>query len=490
MQSCELLLAFYMRALEFLIQALCYMCAPFVCIPNIRLQAMSSPEQLARELEDVPALIDAQVAAGLDRDEVVQSLFRSWTARLSTCATMNDKGKTLMTQTIRHGPWDEQQVKDMASIILVGKPSAKSKASNRRPNQKCSHFENFIPMQTMIKLRDVTKYSQLSRASMLAGAARAIGIELPDQPTLYRVVSILAHTEQDFDYTQEKVFSLMDTIQQFIKSVPRMSSLPWLEHYPLTAATLPDEIRSAAFPDGELPVELEIPELAMVLGSHKMKGRDSTKKKAPDWLSSVPEDLRDTVLAAVQQGTVASPKEGRSKSSGASTPSAIASVPSEAPAGHMPVHTADVFRFAIAQQPAAPTQSATPTAETDPWEAEHANALQDAKTIEELETNMVAALKGRRADAEADTVARKPAAATDALKKRPSSSIGTHIKKPAAAARRVPKSSTWKLIHSRIFHQTRKTEFDKHGNDEKSKEAASRACTKAKVKFLNGTLKM
>ena len=85
---------------------------------------MSSPEQLASELADIPALLDAQTAAGLDRDEVIESLCRSWTARFSNLGRLSDKGKTIITRALNDGPWSANQVKDLASILLHGKSSA------------------------------------------------------------------------------------------------------------------------------------------------------------------------------------------------------------------------------------------------------------------------------------------------------------------------------------------------------------------------------
>ena len=130
--------------------------------------AMSSPEQLVRELGDVPELLDAQVAAGLCRDEVIEALFRSWSSRLANIGRLSDKAKTMITTAVNSGPWSQQQIKDLASIVLQG-GATKSKvgATHRRNNQKVLNIENYMSMATMVKLRD-PKYSRLSRASMIA----------------------------------------------------------------------------------------------------------------------------------------------------------------------------------------------------------------------------------------------------------------------------------------------------------------------------------
>ena len=41
-------------------------------------------DSLVKELDGISNLMDAQQKAGVHKDEVLQSLFRSWSARLST----------------------------------------------------------------------------------------------------------------------------------------------------------------------------------------------------------------------------------------------------------------------------------------------------------------------------------------------------------------------------------------------------------------------
>ena len=96
---------------------------------------------------------------------------------------------------------------------------------------------------------------------------------------------------------------------------------------------------------------------------------------------------------------------------------------------------------------------------------------------------------------------KRPAASPAVLKRPAAKSTAAQastLKKPAAAAgivgktpaaRKVSKSSTWKLIHTAIYNKVRNELFAKTGNDEKSKELARAACKQAKAKFLAGTLK-
>ena len=89
--------------------------------------------------------------------------------------------------------------------------------------------------------------------------------------------------------------------------------------------------------------------------------------------------------------------------------------------------------------------------------------------------------------AAAPAVLKRPAARTtnaDAPFKKPASVL----KKPSAS-RRIPKSSTWKLIHTSIYRRARTAIFQKTGDDDKAKDMARLACQKAKKQFLEGTLK-
>ena len=60
---------------------------------------------MVRELGDVPDLLEAQVVAGLCKDEVIEALFRSWSSRLANIGRLSDKAKTMITTVISSGPW-------------------------------------------------------------------------------------------------------------------------------------------------------------------------------------------------------------------------------------------------------------------------------------------------------------------------------------------------------------------------------------------------
>ena len=233
---------------------------------------MASPAELVVNLGDVVELLDAQVDAGLPRDDVLQSLFNSWTTRLSGAAKLAPKGKAQVTKAIKDGPWDEHQKRDLASIVLGGGQATTT--HTRRPTQKLMQPQNFVKQATYVKLR--SKLSRASRMSVLATDMRAIGIINPDELTLYKLVQIVAYCEENHDFGQELVWQCMEDLQTFIKAVPRNKDLSYIHFYPATADGLDDVTKRHAY-GTDLPVELDMEELASMRNGTKMRGRSQVE---------------------------------------------------------------------------------------------------------------------------------------------------------------------------------------------------------------------
>ena len=96
---------------------------------------------------------------------------------------------------------------------------------------------------------------------------------------------------------QKDVYNDMDKLQIFIKGHKANPLFPYIVAYPVNASTLPEIVGNTAYPDG-LPVEVVIPELGMILGDKKMRGRNTNDMP---WLAHVPEEHRAMFLA--QMGT-------------------------------------------------------------------------------------------------------------------------------------------------------------------------------------------
>ena len=314
-------------------------------------------EQATSELGDVNDLVNSQVAAGMSRDEVVEALYVSWADRLARLSTCSQNDKAAITNALASGPWSDAQRKELARTILVGSRGAI--ASKKRPNQKCIYLENFVPQDVWVKLKDPTQYSQLTRASLLAGVAHSIGIECPDQPTLYRMVSILAYCEKNYEMAQDEVHKLMDKIQSFIKGQPRTADVPYIDHYPCAAKELPSILVKRAYGSGDLPVEVDIPELGIILGDSKMRGRP--KNNLPDWLEHVPDNYKGLVI---QQ--MSATKRSRSSSSHDMLQASGSNLQQ-----FYPMPSAHLLRGAT--MPAQPPRRLTEGIDGPPTKAEHAD---------------------------------------------------------------------------------------------------------------------
>ena len=165
---------------------------------------MSAVGSLMKELDGISTLIEAQEKAGLHKDEILQSLFRSWSARLSTQPMQ--KLSTLEGQQLTHAitacPWTAEQCKSLAEIVLKC-GDQKRTVKHIKTTQKCHNFENFIPTDAVLKLKarkdDAAEFTVLSRLTYIAGAARKIGLVNPDEGTLFRMVGIMTqHCKEAF----------------------------------------------------------------------------------------------------------------------------------------------------------------------------------------------------------------------------------------------------------------------------------------------------
>lgn len=443
---------------------------------------MTTPQDMVSDLQDVPELVEAQVAAGLDRDDVFMQLFNAWADRLAKHTKMAPKGKIAVTQAINSGPWTASQKKDLAGVLHF---TASSKTNSaRRPCQKVKHPENFIRTSVTAKLR--SKLGRASKLSLLATEMRNIGIENADEPLLFRLVQILAWAEDDWGMTQDDILQYMDNLQSYIKAVPRNKELEYIEHYPASAELLTPKFQAIAFPDKNIPVPVDLPELDNILAGNKMRGRKASKNhpSIPKWLEHVPEEHKSSVMLALKKS-----------SSSASISSLPDSPTPEKPTP--PSMSADAFRFTAppaienAKMKSDATSKGEPMGVDDTDSDDEADGVACSNTIDDMEKTMIAARSGLRAK-----IMKRPAAAKSVLKRKPASSTSSTAvqKKPATKGKTktapMKAIGTWKIVHSRIYHRTRDAVYKKTGDHEKAKDAASAACTKAKVKFLANTLKL
>ena len=237
-------------------------------------------DSMIAEMKSVTALVEAQCKAGMDENDVKETICRSWISRIQLQTHLRDDHKSALTDAISEGLWDPAQKKLLASTVLAsGVKISKSKSVDRRPNQKAHQIENLLPMECMAKLKEVPKYSLASRLSILARSVKALGIENPDNRTLFRLVSIVAYCDPSSSFCQEDTWDHMTMLQKYIKA-GGPSKVQYLVDYPPSAVLLPDDIRAAAYAGME-PPELDWKELDQKLADQKVRGERNSKGSRP-----------------------------------------------------------------------------------------------------------------------------------------------------------------------------------------------------------------
>ena len=235
-------------------------------------------DSLMKELSDATALLKAQTDAGMNENDVKEMMARSFEARIDAYPSLSACDKSSLTSEITRGPWSAEQKKMLAASVLGNGSVRKQRSANKRPNQKAYNIENLIPMGTMARLKDPTKYSVSSMLSLIGSAARTLGIENPDNTTLFRMVAIVASTSGT-SMDQNDVWTHMSTLQKYVKSKANggANKVEYLIMYPPNAQLLPADIQKNAYPDGIMPPELNWPDLDTALGVSKMKGARTLK---------------------------------------------------------------------------------------------------------------------------------------------------------------------------------------------------------------------
>jgi ribosomal protein L44E len=251
-------------------------------------------DEIAKELGDAAGLLASQMSAGLPREDVLEALFRAWSARLASPANkFSSKQKSLLTDAINSGPWTKEQTMQLAGVVLSNGTAAKaSKGSARTQNQKIDKPENLVTAELALKMKDKTTLSLSSRCSMFASFMNKLGVFIPDEASLFKMTKLVAWWEQDFEKDQQEVFKIMDMLGRYIKTPTRIKDLPYLERFPDNANMLPEAIQASAYQAADVPPEVDIPELASILGANKMRGR---VKKDPEWLQNVPSEYRHAI---------------------------------------------------------------------------------------------------------------------------------------------------------------------------------------------------
>ena len=138
--------------------------------------------------------------------------------------------------------------------------------------------------------------SKAAIMNMIAARAGLIGLQCPSEPTIRRMLGLVAWLCRQHHLGQETLLQDRDQFKLFLRTKSnkqQSASLPYIIEYPTAASGLPEAIVKHAYGDAGAPPEVQIPELHSILAGTKMRGA----KQLPDWMKAVPEHLRPLLLA-------------------------------------------------------------------------------------------------------------------------------------------------------------------------------------------------
>ncbi len=101
---------------------------------------------LASEMNGLSDLLEAQVQAGMNREDVIDALYRSWLDRITSLNTkLSNAVSVELSTAIRDSPFGVDQKHALARAVLDIGNKAKKTQHRTRANQKCHNLENFTP---------------------------------------------------------------------------------------------------------------------------------------------------------------------------------------------------------------------------------------------------------------------------------------------------------------------------------------------------------
>ena len=264
------------------------------------LSAMAQLAKVISELDNSGKLYAAQVAAGLGEAEVQEALHAAMELRLANLHIADAVDQEKLTVAITAGPWSDVQRQALARIVLRGSassPCASSADKSSSSRQSCLSFGNFIPEQVWSCMRK-DGWSIASMEQLISTQAFLLNLKHPSEPTLFRMVQIIAYCGNEGQMEQDDVFDCMDRLSNKIKA-PRATQmptiLPHLAAFPDDAAGLPAALRDFAYGDIGAPPTLNIPSLDTCLSGTKMRGRRAQFK----WIGNVPAQFQQQVKQAL-----------------------------------------------------------------------------------------------------------------------------------------------------------------------------------------------
>ena len=259
-------------------------------------------------LTHVGGLVEASIKTGMDQRKVVTSQYMRWYSLLNA---LDKKERDALDcdaakYAILHGPWTTKQKQKLCSILHIGidledaeecmdSSASEAIAMNRRSHNCCERFENYMTAKDWVRVRKSAGVV-FGICQVLARRAHLLNMRLPSEPTLFRMMQIIAHV-MEMDVTQDWLKNTKETLRALLKNMFKRcpkDTLPSVPVFPFSASELSTELYNAAYDvDEDPPVDVDMPELDIACLGLKTR----SPKADHAWLASVPIKYRQLIAS-------------------------------------------------------------------------------------------------------------------------------------------------------------------------------------------------
>ena len=235
---------------------------------------MTSPpimDTLCKDFDASCRYVKRLCDAGLEPERVMTEQSDAFASRIAHVEALTVTDADILVSKITKGPWQPCHVQRLVDAVNRVQKSTTS-GSNRRLEQKCVRFENFMSQPEWESFRSPAFMTAL--IGQICDRANSLGIILPSEPTSWRMAQILCRVQQLSCPVECKDVYNRIKVAVRQRGVSRPYPHGYLEHYPDTPKELerthPEMYRYAYAEDP--PVEVYMPELDLCMHGAKMRG--------------------------------------------------------------------------------------------------------------------------------------------------------------------------------------------------------------------------